>query len=165
VAAHSNPPAPPPAVSSEDNTVTVNYWLADSFDILADRRCAGRSTNRGMRDGARALLHGLSTGDYVETKAVAFYFKQPPRMYHGEPILDDDYRYCHVQLVFEVSLPDPDGYAIKFAEAPREQRLGKPSRTPFGQRDRPGYGSYTITAQACRSLLDPPDKNCPEWEN
>ena len=84
-------------------------------------------------------------------------------MYRGKPPLDDDYRYCHVQAVFDEPLPDHDGYSIKFGEARREEWLGKPSRTPFGRPERPGYGSYSITVQTCRSMLDPPEKDCPEW--
>jgi hypothetical protein len=158
-------PVPPPAVSGEDNTVTVNLFLADSFDILVNGRCAGSSTNRGKRDGARVLLRGLSTGFDVEAKAFAFYEQWPPRMYRGKPVLDDDYRYCHVQVSFDQPLPDPEGYSLKFAEARQEMPIGPPSRTPFGQQDRPGYGTYYIRSQTCRSLLDPPDKDCPEWGN
>jgi hypothetical protein len=158
-------PVSPPAVSGEDNTVTVNFWLADSFDVLANGRCAGRSTNQGKRDGARALLRGLSTGFDVESKAVAFYVQQPPRMYRGKPLLNDDYRYCHVQVSFDQPLPDPEGYSIKFAEARHEESLGRPGRTPFGEPDRPGYGSFYITVQTCRSPLDSPEKDCPEWGN
>ncbi|WP_255469357.1 hypothetical protein [Mycolicibacterium sp. P1-18] len=36
--------------------------------------------------------------------------------------------------------------------------------TPFGRPDDPpGYGVYDLGSQTCPSLLDPPDKVCPEW--
>jgi hypothetical protein len=113
-----------------------------------------------MSDGERVQLRGNTTGFSVETRATTHFEHWPPRMYRGKPIQDDDYLYCIVEAVFAPSMPDPDGYSVKFAGASREEWLGKPSRTPFGKPERPGYGSYQITAQTCASLLDPPDKDC-----
>ena len=121
----------------------------------------GRSTFRGMGDGARVLLRGITTGWDVEGSATAYVEHRAPMMSHGKPLLDDDYVYCDIEVVFTPSMPDPDGYALKFAGADHWEQLGKPGRTPFGQPERPGYGRYNIGSQSCPSLLlDPPDKDC-----
>jgi hypothetical protein len=51
-------PVPPPAISGIDNTVSLMMALADSFDVLPNGKCAGRSNNSGMSDGARVQLRG-----------------------------------------------------------------------------------------------------------
>jgi hypothetical protein len=85
-------------------------------------------------------------------------------MYRGKPIMDDDYLYCVVEAVFTPTLPDPSGrYSYKFVGD--DWRWGVTvGRAPYGQWDRPGYGSgkANLGIQTCRSLLDPPDKDCPE---
>jgi hypothetical protein len=106
-------PVPPPAMSAVDRTVFVTWALEDSFDVLPGGTCAGRSTNRGMSDRARVLLTGKTTGLSDETVASAFYKQTPPRMYHGKPMLDDDYRYCVITAVWSPAVPDPDGYTYK----------------------------------------------------
>ncbi|HET6734312.1 hypothetical protein [Mycobacterium sp.] len=86
---HATPGQPPRIEGAPDRqlpsavTVTVDFWLADSFDILADGRCAGRSTNEGMRDGTRALLRGTSPGFDVEANVVAL-MSSPRRGCTGE---------------------------------------------------------------------------------
>lgn len=163
--AHAHISEPPPAVSGIDDTVSVHWRLADSFDILPGDRCVGRGNNRGMFDGARVRLTGHTMGYAGETKATAYFEHFPPLMHLGRPLLDDDYLYCVVEAVFSPGIPEPDGYSVKFERARDDFWLGKPSGMPFGFRDRPGYGAYQITVQTCRSLLDPPDKDCPEWGN
>jgi hypothetical protein len=151
---------PPPAVSGIDDTVSVKWALADSFDVLPDGTCAGRSNFRGITNGAQALLRGNGTGFDVETRANTHVERWQPQISHGKPLLNDDYVYCAVDAVFAPSMPDPEGYSVKFAEADQWVWLGKPGGRPFGQLDKPGYGSYRITSQACPSLLDPPEKDC-----
>jgi hypothetical protein len=112
-----------------------------------------------MAHGVRALLHGKSTGLYDETTVSAYVKRYPPRMYRGNPILDDDYLYCVMEAVFGPSMPDPAGYAIKFPNSPERELFGL-SRTPFGRPETPGYGSYNTGSQACPSLLDPPEQDC-----
>jgi hypothetical protein len=145
--------------------VAVTWTLEDSFDILPDRKCAGRSTNRGLSDRARVLLFGNTTGLADETRANAHFEQLPPRIYHGKPLMDDDYRYCIVEAVWSPSVPDPDGYSYKFAGAPRTESLPKLGLTPFGRPEMPGFGRIQISVQTCRSALDPPEKDCPEWGN
>jgi hypothetical protein len=106
-------------------------------------------------------VHGETTGLYDQSKASARFEHYPPVKLR----LDDDYQYCVVDAVFSPSMPDPGGYSVKFAGAPHEQWLGKPGRTPFGRPEHAGYGNYRMTIQTCRSLLDPPNKRCPEWPN
>src|SRR3712207_3802377 len=64
-------PISPPAVTTIDNTVSVTIALADSFDVLPGGKCAGRSDNSGMRDGARAQLRGDTAGGSVWATATA----------------------------------------------------------------------------------------------
>jgi hypothetical protein len=153
---------PPPAVSAIDDTVSVHWELADSFDVLPDGACAGRGDNRWMRNGARVLLRGNTSDFYTETRATAYFKHFPSVIYHGKPLMNDDYLYCIVDAVFAPSMPDPSGYSVKFQNA-SEEWLGKPGGTPFGRPDHPGYGSYRIRKQTCQSLLAPPDEECPEW--
>jgi hypothetical protein len=162
VAASPSLPVPPPAVSAIDHTVIVKWSLADSFDILSGGKCAGRGDNRGMSDGARIQLQGNTTGFFDETRATARFHRY---VLSGKEALFDDGRYCVLEAVFAPSIPDPDGYSVKFPGTRVKQiHLGKPGGTPFGTPDNPpGYGSYNIGSQTCRSLLDPPDKDCPEW--
>lgn len=154
------PGPPPPAVSSIDRTVAVRWSLADTFDVKPDGTCAGRDSFRGMSHGTRVLLRGTSTGWDVETTATAFVVRWPTATYRGRPLLDDDYLYCTVDAVFAPSMPDPEGYSAKFAGAGHWYQLGKPSRTPFGKPERPGYGSYRIVAQSCPTRLAAPDEEC-----
>jgi len=154
-------PVPPPATSGIDRTVYVRWQLADSFDVLPDGKCAGRAYFDEMRAGVRVQLRGDTTGFSNETRATARVERQPLR---GKRALGDDGVYCVIEAVFEPSMPDPNGYWLKFAgSAEREHWLGKPSSgTPFGQPDPPpGYGSYDIGSQACPTLRDLPDKDCP----
>jgi hypothetical protein len=162
VAAPPSLPVPPPAVSAIDHTVTVTWQLADSFDILPTGQCAGRGDNRGMKPGARIQLHGNSTGLYDETTATASFQR---RALSAKTALIDDGLYCVLRAVFAPSLPDPDGYSIKFPGTPVSwEHLGRPGGTPFGRPDNPpGYGGYNLGSQTCPSLLDPPEKDCPEW--
>jgi hypothetical protein len=152
--------SPPPAVSAADDTVWVKWALADSFDVLPGDRCAGRSSFIGMGDRAHVLLRGNSTGWDVEGKATAYVEHRAPLLSHGQPMLDDDNVYCAIGVVFTPSMPDPDGYSLKFAGADHWEDLGTPGHTRFGRPDRPGYGTYNIGSQSCPSLLDPPDKDC-----
>jgi hypothetical protein len=112
-----------------------------------------------MGDGARVLLRGNTTGLDVEATATAYVDRRPPMLSHGRPILDD-HVYCDIEAVFTPSMPDPDGYSLKFAGADHWVELGKPGRTPFGKPEKPGYGPYSIGSQSCPSLLDPPNKDC-----
>lgn len=162
VAASPSLPVPPPAVSAIDHTVTVTWQLADSFEILPGGKCAGRGDNRGMSDGARIQLHGNATGFVDETRATARF---QHRSLSARESLFDDGRYCVLRAVFAPSMPDPDGYSVKFPGTPVSwDHLGKPGGTPFGRPDNPpGYGGYNLGSQTCGSLLDPPDKDCPEW--
>jgi hypothetical protein len=153
-------PVPPPAVSGIDKTVYVRWQLADSFDVFPDGKCAGRSGFREMAAGARVQLRGDTTGLSNETRATARFERQVLR---GKRAMGDDGLYCVIEAVFAPSMPDPDGYWLKFAGSRRaEQWLGKPgSPRPFGQPDPPpGYGSYNIGSQLCPALLDPPYKDC-----
>jgi hypothetical protein len=154
-------PVPPPAVSGIDHTVIVTWQLADSFDILPGGKCAGRGSNRGMSDGARIQLQGKITGFFDETRATASFQR---RNLSAKEALGDDGLYCVLRAVFAPSMPDPEGYSVKFPGTPvKWDHLGKPGRTPFGRPDSPpGYGAYNLGSQTCQSLLDPPYKDCPE---
>jgi hypothetical protein len=139
--------------------------MADSFDVIPNGKCAGRSDNTGMRDGARVQLRGDTDGGSVWSVATATFERHPPKLYHGKPLMVDDGLYCIVKAVFAPTIPDPKSrYSIKFIGGDW-RRLVQVGRAPYGQLDRPGYGSAQITIQTCRSLLDPPDKDCPEWGN
>jgi hypothetical protein len=161
VARQPSLPVPPPAVSGIDHTVTVTWSLADSFDVLPGGLCAGRGDNRGMSDGARIRLHGDTTGFTDETRATARFERVA---LSAKQALGDDGLYCVLRAVFAPTLPDPDGYSITFpGTRVRWDRMGKPGGTPFGRPNSPpGYGGYNLGSQKCRSLLDPPDKPCPE---
>jgi hypothetical protein len=149
----------PPAVSGVDDTVWVQWALADTFDVRPGGRCEGRASFRGMGDGSRVVLRGNSTGWDVEGRATAYVDHREPYLSHGQPLPDDNV-YCDIRVVFSPSMPDPDGYSLKFAGADHWEDIGTPGRTPFGQPDRPGYGPYNIGSQSCPSLLDPPEKYC-----
>jgi hypothetical protein len=156
---------PPPAVSGVDNTVSVEISLADSFDVLPGGRCAGRSSNSGMSDGAKVQLRGDTVGGSAWATATAR-FERHPFMYRGKEVPEaDDGLYCNVKMVFAPSKPDPESrYSIKFVGG--DWRSGVTvGRAAYGQLDRPGYGSSRMTIQTCRSAADPPEKDCPEWEN
>ena len=154
-------PVPPPAVSGIDNTVSVKIALADSFDVLQGDKCAGRSRNSGMRDGALVQLRGDTVGGSTSTTASAHVERRAPRIYRGKPLIDDDGIYCVVKAVFSPARPDPSSrYSIKFVDGDWLQDLVHVGRAPYGQLDRPGYGSGDVGIQRCPSLLDPPTKYC-----
>jgi hypothetical protein len=158
-------PVPPPAASGTDNTVSVTMALADSFDVVPDGKCAGRSDNAGMSDGARVQLRGDTDGGNVWATATADFENKGPQIYDGVKghWLYDDGLYCIVKAVFAPTTPDPkSSYSIKFIGGDWLDFV-QVGRAPYGQLDRPGYGTAQITIQTCRSLLDPPDKDCPEW--
>ena len=146
---------PPPAVSGIDDTITVTYALADSFDVLSDGTCAGRSSNSDMRDGARVQLRADTVGGSVWATATARFERQPPRPY-------DDGLYCVVKAVFPATRVDPEWrYSIKFVGG--DWRSHVQVRSQFWMYDfieQPGYGSTSIGLQTCESLSDPPDKDC-----
>jgi hypothetical protein len=157
---------PPPAESGIDNTVSVTISLADSFDVLPDGKCAGRGHNNGMRESARVQLHGETDGGTTWTTAHVRFQPGPPTIYNGVKghWLIDDGLYCIVTAVFAPAYPDPkSSYFIKFVDGiPLQVKVGN---APYGQLDRPGYGSANITVQTCRSLTDLPGKDCPEPGN
>lgn len=148
-------PPPPPAVSGINNTITVTFGLADSFDVLSDGTCAGRSSNSGMRDGARVQLRADTVGGTVWATATARFERRPPRPY-------DDGLYCVVKAVFPATRVDPEWrYSIKFVGG--DWRSGVQVRSQFWMYDfieQPGYGSTDIGYQTCEHLSDPPDKDC-----
>jgi hypothetical protein len=160
---------PPPAVSGVDSTVSVTMAVADSFDVLPDGKCAGRSDNSGIRDGARVQLRGDTVGGSVSSIAKVRFQNGPPIIYNGVNGhgLVDDGLYCIINAIFAPTRPDPDGYSIKFVGG--DWRSGVRPRNKlwmYKTIDRqPGYGSFTETYQTCRSLTDPPNKDCPEWAN
>lgn len=157
-------PVPPPAVSGIDNTVSVTISLADSFDFLPHGKCAGRSSNSGMRDDARVQLRGDTVGGSTWATATA-HAEFHPVIYRGKLVPEaDDGHYCVLKAVFAPTTPDPESrYSIKFVGGDWRQGLVHVGRAPYGQRDRPGYGRAQVTIQTCRSPADPPDKDCPEW--
>ena len=93
-------PVSSPAISGIDNTVSVTMALADSFDVLPNGKCAGRSVNIGVSDGARAQLRGDTDGGSVWSVATARIERRPP-------LTDDDGLYCVVKVVFAPTRPDP----------------------------------------------------------
>lgn len=157
----------PPAESAIDNTVSVTLALAlaDSFDVLPDGKCAGRRVNNGMRDGGRVQLRSTTVGGSVWSVASAHIEYIPPPMRHGKPLFEDDGLYCFVKAVFVPQRPDATStYDLQFEGGNWRGGL-KLGRAPFGQRDRPGYGSVIANVMTCNSLQDPPEKDCPEWAN
>lgn len=154
-------PMPPPAVSSIDNTVSVQIALADSFDVLPDGTCAGRSDNIGIRNGAQVQLRGDTVGGSTWATATTRFEQHPPRIYHGKPVIDDDGQYCIVKAVFAPTRPDPtSSYSVKFVGGSWVHNLVHVGRAPYGRLDRPGYGTANTGIQRCPSLLDPPTKDC-----
>jgi hypothetical protein len=156
-------PVPPPAVSGEDDTVSVIWALADSFDVLANNKCVGRDSNRGMGDGARVQLRADNVEGSTWATASAFVDRRPPRtyVYLGKAMTEDDGVYCVVHAVFAPATPDPESlYSYKFVGA--DWRLGRVhvGTAPYGQLDRPGYGTADIEIQTCPDLFDPPEKDC-----
>jgi hypothetical protein len=151
-----SPSVPSPATSGIDRTVLVRWQLADSFDVMPDGKCAGRSIFSAMHDGVRVQLIGSSSGFGDETRATAHFERRP-----ASP--SDDGQYCIIEAVFAPSLPDPEGYSIKFAGSrDRARTLGRPGGSPLGQPEPPpGYGYYNLGSQSCPSLLDPPERACP----
>jgi hypothetical protein len=93
-------------------------------------------------------------------------FERHPFMYRGKEVPEaDDGLYCNVKMVFAPSKPDPESrYSIKFVGGYWRSGVTV-GRAAYGQLDRPGYGSSRMTIQTCRSAADPPEKDCPEWEN
>lgn len=140
-----------------DNTVSVTITLADSFDVLPDGKCAGRSDNSGMYDGAKVQLRGDTVGGSVSSIATAKFEVTP-----AVKKRPDDHLYCIVRVVFSPERPDPSSrYSIKFVGGDWMEGI-KVGREKFGRLDRPGYGSATILRLLCESLVDPPSKECPE---
>ncbi|WP_396913472.1 hypothetical protein [Mycolicibacterium sp.] len=155
-------PAGPPV----DDTVKVTLTLVDSFDIHPDNTCSGRSSNAGITNGARVQLHGDTVGGSTWTTATTTVVRQP-FVYHGEvrPEADDGV-YCVAEMAFAPELPDPESrYSLKFVGGNWMKGTIHVGRAPFGQEDRPGYGSARITIQTCRTPAEPPDKDCPELED
>ena len=160
-------PSPPPATSGIDRTVSVRWQLADSFDVLPDGSCRGREDFSHMGAGDRAQLRGATTGMVDETRATARLEDQTK----GKSAFFDDGLYCVILIVFAPALPDPDGYWLSFPGNPQtELRVGlDPSLGPsfIGGRPvpqatlPPGYGRFSMGSQACPSLLNPPDEECP----
>ena len=155
---------PPPAVSGIDDTITVTYALADSFDVLSDGTCAGRSSNSGMRDGARVQLRADTVGGSVWATATARFERQPPRIcsgVNGRWMMDDGL-YCVVKALFPATRVDPEWrYSIKFVGG--DWRSHVQVRSQFWMYDfieQPGYGSTSIGIQTCPNLADPPDRDC-----
>lgn len=155
-------PAGPPV----DSTVNVNLALADSFDIHPDGTCSGRADNAGITNGARVQLRGDTDGGAVWSTATAVVVRRPA-VYRGSVVPEaDDGLYCVATMVFTPTIPDPkSNYSLKFVGGDWLQGLVHVGRAPFGQEDRPGYGSANVTIQQCRSPADPPDKDCPEWSD
>jgi len=154
---------PPPAISGIDNTVSVTFALADSFDVLPDGTCAGRSANSGMRDGARVQLRSDIVGGSVWGTATARFERRPPQTYNGVKgrWLDDDGLYCTVTTVFAATNPDPqNSYSIKFAGSDWRGVRILSRFWMYEHMEKPGYGSTSIGVQTCGSLADPPDKDC-----
>ena len=137
----------------------MRWQLADSFDILPDGTCAGRGPNHGMTDGARVQLVGSTTGFVDQTTATAS-FEHPPLS--PKEALFDDGLYCILYAVFSPSMPDPDGYSVKFpGTRVKWDHLQAGNGTPFGKPDNlPGYGVLNLGSQTCPALLDPPDMDC-----
>jgi hypothetical protein len=71
-------PVPPPAVSGINDTISVTFGLADSFDVLPNGNCAGRDTNSGMTNGARVQLRGDTAGGSVWSTATVRLERRPP---------------------------------------------------------------------------------------
>jgi hypothetical protein len=160
-ATSSTTQAPPPAASEIDNTVSVTIALADSFDVLAGGKCAGRSNNSGISDGARVQLRGDTVGGSTWATATARVERRPVIL-RGKEVPDaDDGLYCVVEAVFAPSRPDPQSsYSLKFVGGDWWQHIVHVGTAPYGQLDRPGYGRTQITVQLCESPLDPPEKDC-----
>lgn len=160
-------PSPPPATSGIDHTVSVRWQLADSFDVFPDGSCRGREDFGQMGAGDRAQLRGTTTGMVDETRATARLEDQTK----GKSAVSDDGLYCVIRIVFAPTLPDPDGYWLKFPGSPQtEVRIGlDPSLGPSFAGGRPvrqptlppGYGRFNLGSQVCPSLLDPSDEECP----
>lgn len=79
----------------------------------------------------------------------------------------DDGSYCIVKAVFPATRPVPETrYSTKFVGG--DWRGGVQVRSRFWMYyfiEQPGFGSIYITYQTCENLADPPDKDCPEWED
>lgn len=165
-AAWTSPHVTPPAIADIDDTVWVQLHLADSFDIHPDGTCAGSDDNRGMKDQAWVLLYGDSTGLCDQTKASALFKHDPPVIYRGKRLLDDDHQYRVIDAVFTPLDARPRRLRdqVRLAHHASSRSAG-PVAPPFGHPDRPGYGRLVVRMQTCPSLLAPPDKECPEWGN
>jgi hypothetical protein len=111
-----------------------------------------------MSDGARVQLRGDTVGGSVWSVATARIERHPP-------LTDDDGLYCVATALFVPTSPDPKGsYSMKFVGGDWRQSIVALRRAPFGKLDT-GYGSVSGTIMMCKSLLDPPEKDCPEWGN
>lgn len=149
-------PAGPPV----GDTVNVTLALADSLNVNADGTCSGGSDNAGITNGERVQLRGETDGGSVSSTATTRFERRD-----AIPGVDDGL-YCIVTMEFTPRYPDPKGaYLLKFVGGNWRWGLVHLGRAPFGQKDRPGYGTSRMTVQTCRSAADPPDKDCPEWGN
>jgi hypothetical protein len=159
-------PIPPPAVSSIDHTVSIRWYIPDSFDHAAAGTCPGRDDNDGIRGGALVRFHGQSTGFDDETTTTSRYER---RVVSARSAAFDSGQSCSVQAVFAPTMPDPSGYLITFpgTEAPEQDTGVMSGRTPFGMADEPlGYGSLNIVVQhRCPTLTAPPEQDCPTPPN
>jgi hypothetical protein len=72
--------------------IAVTWELADSFDILPDDKCAGRSVNSGMSNGGRVQFIGETVGGSVSTTATTHFERRTPwtAEYQGKALVIDD---------------------------------------------------------------------------
>lgn len=154
-------PVPPPAVSSIDHTVSIRWYIPDSFDHAAGGTCSGRGDNDGIRGGALVKFRGQSTGFNDETITTSRYERHAVS---ARSAALDSGQSCSVQAVFAPTMPDPAGYLITLPGTKDfTQETGVMSgMTPFGMANEPmGYGSLNIVVQhRCPTLNAPPEQNC-----
>jgi hypothetical protein len=105
---------------------------------------------------------GRTDGGTVWSTATARLERRaPPRVPNGVPIEPDDGLYCIVTAVLAPTRPDPNGkYSYNFVGG--DWRYGLLVGTSSYEHDRSPFGSVYITIMMCRSLLAPPEKDCPE---
>jgi len=160
-------PSSPPASSAVDHTVSVEWQLADSFDVSPNGSCTGRDAFGAMGAGLRVQLRGRTTGMTDETRASARVEDHTT----GSSAVFDDGLYCVIGIVFDPAVPDPDGYWLHFPGSQQpdvELRALSRGVGPIFSRGEPveqptlppGLGHFTSSSQSCPSLLDPPTKDC-----
>ena len=134
----------------------ATWQLADSFDVLPNGLCAGRGDNGGIRlrrtHSPARQLHRLDD----EATATARLTR---------PLSPSDDGLDRVlRAVFAPALPDPDGYSIALpGTRVHWDHLGRPGAPTWQARRPAGIRGVQPRVQTCPSLLDPPDKVCPEW--